>query len=69
MLVKGVCEAAAAFSHVSPGVALRQVDLVRAAISAQGDLRPLRGPMPNIEELERSVVVAPRTGPPRSATG
>jgi len=69
MMVKGVCEAAAAFQHASPGVALRQVDLIRAAISAQGDLRPLRGPMPTVQELERSVVAKGGSVPQRSAAG
>jgi AcrR family transcriptional regulator len=69
MLVKGVCEAASAFQHVSPDIALRQIDLVRAAISARGDLRPLRGPMPTIEELERSVAGPLPAPPSRSATG
>ena len=59
MMIKGVCESAAAFSHVNPDVALRQIDLVRAAISAHADLRPLRGRPPAIEDLEDSVALPP----------
>ena len=43
MLVKGVCEAASALSTSEPGIVGRQLDLVRAAISAHGAERPLRG--------------------------
>lgn len=67
MMIKGICESAAAFSHVNPDVALRQIDLVRAAISAHGDLRPLRGRPPTIEDLQQSVVL-PIAEPRRSAT-
>ncbi len=66
MMIKGVCEAASAFQHVNSDVALRQIDLVRAAISAQGDLRPLRGLPSTIEDLEKSVT--PVAGPVQSAT-
>ena len=33
MLLKGVCEAAAAFQHLDPQIVERQLDLVRAALS------------------------------------
>ncbi|MGH2928885.1 MAG: hypothetical protein ACRDL8_11840, partial [Solirubrobacteraceae bacterium] len=59
MLIKGVCESASAFQHVNPEVAMRQLDLVRAAISARGHDRPLRGRPPTAEDLERTVVVDP----------
>lgn len=67
MMIKGICESAAAFQHVNPDVALRQIDLVRAAISADRDLRPLRGRPPTIEDLEQSVVLPPAE-PLRSAS-
>ena len=68
MMIKGICESAAAFHHVNPDVALRQIDLVRAAISAHAHLRPLRGRPPTIEDLEQTVALAP-ADPLRSATG
>jgi AcrR family transcriptional regulator len=68
MLVKGICESAAAFQHVNPDVAIRQIDLVRAAITAHDDLRPLRGQPPTIEDLEDTVVLPP-TESLRSVTG
>ena len=67
MMIKGICESAAAFQHVNPDVALRQIDLVRAAISGDGERRPLRGRPPTIEDLEQSVVL-PAPEPRRSAT-
>jgi AcrR family transcriptional regulator len=54
MMVKGVCEASRAFQQVDPDVAMRQLDLVRAAISSPGVQRPLRGRRSTIEDLERS---------------
>ena len=56
MMVKGVCEAARAFSHVDPEIGMRQLDLVRAAITAH-DVpdRPLRGRPPTAEDLDRAV--------------
>ena len=35
MMIKGVCETAGSFQHLEPDVMLRQLDLVRAAISAR----------------------------------
>ncbi len=58
MMVKGVCEASRAFQHVDPDIAMRQLDLVRAAISAPGGERPLRGRRPTIEDLDHD----PATG-------
>jgi AcrR family transcriptional regulator len=54
MMVKGVCEASRSFQHVDPELAMRQLDLVRSAISLPGDRRPLRGRRPTIEEFERT---------------
>ncbi len=53
MLVKGVCEAASALSTTEPGIVGRQLDLVRAAISAQNADRPLRGRAPTLADVER----------------
>jgi AcrR family transcriptional regulator len=67
MMVKGVCEACASFQQVDQAVAMRQLDLVRAAISPPGTSRPLRGAPPTIADLERTVDVggtaAPATAP------
>ncbi len=52
MMVKGVCEAVRSFQHVAPDVAMRQLDLVRSALSPPGTERPLRGERPTIEDLE-----------------
>jgi AcrR family transcriptional regulator len=54
ILVKGVCEAASALSTTEPGIIGRQLDLVRAAISAQNAERPLRGRAPTLADLERA---------------
>jgi hypothetical protein len=68
MMIKGVCEACASFQQVDPGVAMRQLDLVRAAISAPGIATPLRGQPPTLEDLERVSGKAPVAAPDR-ATG
>jgi AcrR family transcriptional regulator len=68
MMIKGVCEAVSSFQHVNPDIALRQLDLVRSAISTQGEhQRPLRGRRPTIEDLQQSSV-APAVKPRRTAT-
>ena len=54
MMIKGVCEAVTSFQHVNPDVALRQLDLIRAAISVPGVQPPLRGQPPTIEDLEQA---------------
>ncbi len=55
LLVKGVCEAARSFQHIDPAIGMRQLDLVRAAITAPGaPTRPLRGTPPSAEDLERA---------------
>jgi AcrR family transcriptional regulator len=55
MMIKGVCEAAQAFQHVSPDISMRQIDLIRAAISAPGATAPLRGQPPTIDDLQQSM--------------
>jgi AcrR family transcriptional regulator len=58
MLLKGVCEAAAAFAGSDPAIVPRQLDLVRAAISADAAQRPLRGRPPTLEDIERGLPVS-----------
>lgn len=58
MLVKGVCEAACAFQHVNPDVALRQIDLVWAAISPNAAGKPLRGRPPTLADLDHQLAPA-----------
>ena len=55
MLVKGVCEAASAFAGSDASIVPRQLDLVRAAISAGAAERPLRGRPPTLEDIERGL--------------
>jgi AcrR family transcriptional regulator len=55
MLLKGVCEAATAFAGSDPAIVPRQLDLVRAAISATSAQRPLRGRPPTLEDIERGL--------------
>ncbi len=54
MLFKGVCEAASAFASSEPGMVTRQLDLVRAAISAHAADQPLRGRPPTLADIERT---------------
>jgi AcrR family transcriptional regulator len=53
MMIKGVCEASRAFAHVDPELAMRQLDLVRAALTPHDSERPLRGRRPRIGDLEQ----------------
>jgi hypothetical protein len=54
MMLKGVFEAASAFASSEPGMVTRQLDLVRAAISAHSADRPLRGRTPTLADIERA---------------
>ena len=54
MLLKGVFEAASALAGSEPGAVARQLDLVRAAISADAERRPLRGRAPTLADIERT---------------
>lgn len=54
MLLKGVCEVASAFASSEPGIITRQLDLVRAAISARAADQPLRGRPPTLSDIERA---------------
>ncbi len=63
MMVKGACEAARSFQHVDPDLTARQLDLVRAAISATPDVkRPLRGRQPTLEDLQGEAAGQPGAG-------
>jgi AcrR family transcriptional regulator len=64
MMVKGVCEASRSFAHLSPDVAARQLDLVRAALSPAGADCPLRGTPPNVEDLKPARSGAAVASPP-----
>ncbi|HTU95526.1 MAG TPA: TetR family transcriptional regulator [Solirubrobacteraceae bacterium] len=68
MLIKGVCEAVASFQHVNHDVVLRQLDLVRSAISASGVQRPLRGSPPSLEDLEQAKATQGAAAPAQAAT-
>jgi AcrR family transcriptional regulator len=52
MLLKGVCEVLRSFSHVSPALAERQLDLVRSAICTEPARVALRGERPTLADLE-----------------
>ena len=54
MMLKGVFGAAAAFSHVNPGIAGRQLGLVRAAISVPAAAQPLQGRPPTVQDIEHA---------------
>jgi AcrR family transcriptional regulator len=70
MMVKGVCEAASSFAHIDPDIATRQLDLVRAALTARPEGEPLRGRSLRLEDIERafpapdSAVPEPDAAPP-----
>jgi AcrR family transcriptional regulator len=65
-LLKGVFEAASAFASSEPGMVTRQLDLVRAAISAHAADRPLRGRPPTLADIERTF---PETDRPVASAG
>ncbi len=57
MLLKGVCQAAGAFSHIDPGIMRRQFDLVLASLRPAEPDRQLPGRAPTLEDLERAFPV------------
>jgi AcrR family transcriptional regulator len=64
LMVKGVCEMQQSFRNIDPEIPMRQLDLVKAAISAPGvDLVPLRGRPPVAEDLDGAVA------PPTTSVG
>jgi len=54
MLLKGICETAAAFQQMDPQISERQLDLIRAALSPPATPQTLRGRSPTLEDLERA---------------
>jgi AcrR family transcriptional regulator len=66
ILLKGVFEAASAFASSEPGMLTRQLDLVRAAISAHAADRPLRGRQPTLADIEGAL---PQPHVPAAGTG
>ena len=62
MMIKGVCEAVGSFAHVNPDVALRQLDLVRAALTPAAGGVTLRGRQPTIADLDAAAGHAPGEG-------
>ena len=47
-MTKGVCEASRHFEHLDPGIAARQFDLVRAALTDTSNRWPVRDGAPAI---------------------
>jgi AcrR family transcriptional regulator len=66
LLLKEVFEAASAFASSEPDLLTRQLDLVRAAISARAADRPLRGRPATLADIERAL---PRPNVPAAGTG
>jgi AcrR family transcriptional regulator len=55
MLMKGVCQATGAFSHIDPDIPRRQLDLMLASLRpSQSTEQPLRGRAATLEDLERA---------------
>jgi AcrR family transcriptional regulator len=60
LMVKGVCEVSQSFRHVNPEIPMRQLDLVKAAITAPGVAQePLRGHPPATEDLDHAAEPGP----------
>lgn len=56
MLFKGLCSAAAAFAHLDSSLIDRQMDLLRASITADPVATPLRGRTPTLEQLDAAEI-------------
>jgi AcrR family transcriptional regulator len=55
LMIKGVCESACAFQQVDADLTMRQLDLVKSALTTEAAAaRPLRGRAPTVEDLERA---------------
>ena len=54
MLVKGACEATRSYQHLDAEIGQRQLDLLRAAVSASGTQQHLRGRSPTLKDLEQA---------------
>ncbi len=55
LLLKGVCETAAAFQQLDPRISERHLDLVRAALAPPATAHMLRGRSPTLDDLERAL--------------
>jgi AcrR family transcriptional regulator len=55
LLLKGVCQTAAAFQHLDPQISERHLDLVRAALVPPATARMLRGRSPTLGDIERAL--------------
>jgi AcrR family transcriptional regulator len=66
LMLKGVCEAAAAFQRIDPEIAGRQLDLIRAAISPI-NAQTLRGRSPTLDDMFEAVGERPDAGERASA--
>jgi AcrR family transcriptional regulator len=62
MLMKGMCQAVSAFSHIDPDIVRRQLDLVLASLRSPQVEQPLRGRAPTLEDLERAFPAAGAAG-------
>jgi AcrR family transcriptional regulator len=69
MLLKGICETAAAFQQLDPQISERQLDLVRAALSPPAIPQKLRGRSPTLEDLERAFAPVDQSEDRSRATG
>jgi AcrR family transcriptional regulator len=69
MLLKGICETAAAFQQLDPQISERQLDLVRAALSPPANPQKLRGRSPTLEDLERAFAPVDQSEDRSRATG
>jgi AcrR family transcriptional regulator len=65
MLLKGVCQAAAAFSHIDSDIVSRQFNLVLASLRPAEADRQLPGRAPTLEDLQRAF---PAVRPPGEAS-
>jgi AcrR family transcriptional regulator len=54
LLLKGVCETAAAFQALDPQISERQLDLIHAALLPPAGGQVLRGRSPTLEDLEQA---------------
>jgi AcrR family transcriptional regulator len=55
IMLKGTCAAATSYAHIDPEIIDRQLDLIRAGITANPAARPLRGRSPTLQELEQKL--------------
>jgi len=63
MMLKGVSEVIKSFQHVAPDAAMRQLDLVRAALTPRPGAPPLRGRRPTVDDLAEAGPVSPNCRP------